>query len=230
MHGLTWRYVPWRDKSIRCHRFQVEFYATESPPCINRSSLGICIYMIKSMKQPLISSFHCVKVCVIVKGHYIVEVRLFGYSIPSGKCQECVNSAGLLRCCDSFETEDCSNDRQCDSYFIYCLRPVNTSSIEEGCSGFENIMSNSNRNDGPVNFQNNIVLGLPNPLLLPGLTDNYTVGEFYFLQLFNLNQLYSVIIIIRRNNHLLFICREFNFMLKSLIMTVLIEMTWWTDS
>ena len=110
-----------------------------------------------------------------------MDVRLFGYNNPTGRCQACaINDDGLHRCCDSQSTFSiCNGNRLCDSFFIYCLRPLNTSSIaEEGCSGFESMTSNVNRNDGPVDFENPTVLGLPNPLLLPGLTEIYMVSEY----------------------------------------------------
>lgn len=117
---------------------------------------------------------------MIVNGHYLVEVRLFAYNNPTGKCQGCyVQRSNQVRCCDTNSVVDCENIRRCDSYFIYCLRPLNTSSIEEGCFGFENRTSDFNRNDGTLNFSNETVLGLPNPLLLPGLTEAYTVSASF---------------------------------------------------
>ena len=107
-----------------------------------------------------------------MNGRYLVEVRLFNYSNPTGRCQECPLDNGGF--CDGSRMPTRST---CDSFFIYCLRPLNTSEIEEGCSGFESMTSEPNRNDEPVDFHNATVLGLPNPLLLPGLTNAYMVSE-----------------------------------------------------
>ena len=139
--------------------------------------------MIKFTAQSLTSNFYCTKVCVIVNGRYQVGVRLFNYSNPTGRCQECaVNQNGIHSCCDS-QTEFgiCDGRLRCDSFFIYCLRPLNTSysSMKEGCLGFANMTSSFNRDDGPVDFENATVLGLPNPLLFAGLTDTYMVSEYF---------------------------------------------------
>ena len=62
---------------------------------------------------------------VCVEGRYIVEVRLFGYQNPTGRCRECDFNSLTTSCCDDCsKASDCSQDgRQSDSYFIYCLRP-----------------------------------------------------------------------------------------------------------
>ena len=81
-------------------------------------------------------------------------------------------------CCDRHNTTECS-DFLCDTYFDYCLRPLG--SKEEGaggCSYSGYVVSTSNRNDGFVNFSRSTVtvLGLDNPLILPGLTNNWNVN------------------------------------------------------
>ena len=110
---------------------------------------------------------------------------MLNYSNPTGRCQGCPqdlsNNVSIVRsCCDagSMFTGPCDDFRGCDSYFIYCLRPLN-STAEGGCTKFENQTSTANMEDGPIDFSQSTVLGLANPLLLQGLTDAYTVSLAY---------------------------------------------------
>ena len=64
-------------------------------------------------------------------------------------------------CCDFNEDRSCAIPG-CDTYFIYCLR---RDGLAINCR-----VSNFNTNDRPLNFSEPVVLGLPNPLPLPGLT------------------------------------------------------------
>ena len=99
------------------------------------------------------------QVCEIVHGQYEVEVRVFSYSNPTGRCPGCIlrgnNETG---CCDTFLVETCEDNLRCDSFFIYCLRPLN-STVEGGCANFETKTSNPNLNDGPIDFSQSTVLG-----------------------------------------------------------------------
>ena len=117
----------------------------------------------------------------MVNGHYLVEVRLFNYANPSGRCQGCPlrstsNSGVLSSCCDDFGRffRTCNSYRLCDNYFIYCLRPFGSTEI--GCSSYVNSTSTVNTDDGPIDFSQGTVLGLPNPLLFKGFTGAYTVS------------------------------------------------------
>jgi hypothetical protein len=67
---------------------------------------------------------------------------------------------------------------RCDSYFIYCLRPLGT--VEVGCFNDEaRATSLSNRDDGPgIDFSQSRVLGLSNPQSFSGLGDAYEVSYF----------------------------------------------------
>ena len=119
------------------------------------------------------------QVCEIVHGRYEVEVRLVSYNNPTGRCPGCrLSGNDEVGCCDTFRVETCEDSQRCDSFFVYCLRPLN-STVEGGCANFETKTSNSNLNDGPVDFSRSTVLGLPNPFLLQGLTDAYTVSVMY---------------------------------------------------
>ena len=106
-----------------------------------------------------------------------MEVRLLGYENPTQRCRECRLINNLRSCCDDFSRNDqCTEgDRECDSYFIYCLRPFGTSNAQEGgCSNFEKMVSSVHTDDGMIDFSQSEVLGLDNPLHLRGLRDDYT--------------------------------------------------------
>ena len=121
-----------------------------------------------------------IQVCVLVEGHYVVEVRLNGYTNPSGQCQGC---DWILNCCDippeilpiGITTNDCIGERRCDSFFSYCLRPFGDRKLYCSASEYRNI-SAVNSNDGPLNFSQSRVLGLSNPLVLSGLRGAYKVS------------------------------------------------------
>ena len=110
--------------------------------------------------------------CVLVDGLYQLEVTVFGYNNPTGRCQDCLEE-GIRGCCDNFESTSCSGSSLCDSFFIYCLRTIG--STGRGCSYFGNQISDSNMEDAPLNFSQSTVLGLENPIVLQGLTSAYTV-------------------------------------------------------
>ena len=104
-----------------------------------------------------------------------MEVRLNGYTNPTGRCQDCKITTGLT-CCDTLGvTNHCRGGRQCDSYFIYCLRPFgDVRQPPRGCSSNEyRDVSSINTDDGPLDFSQSTVLGLNNPQVLSGLEDIY---------------------------------------------------------
>jgi hypothetical protein len=75
-------------------------------------------------------------------------------------------------------TNDCTGERRCDSYFIYCLRPIGDRELD-GCSSSEHRnISSVNPNDGPLNFSQSTVLFLSNPQVLSGLRRAYEVGIY----------------------------------------------------
>ena len=128
-----------------------------------------------------------VQVCVLVEGRYLVEVRLNGYTNPTGQCQDCkILFDWIQTCCDvevppeilrPITTSGCTGDRRCDSYFNYCLRPFGDEQ-PDGCSSDEYTTSSRNSNDGPLNFTQSRVLGLSNPQVLSGLKDAYQVSSY----------------------------------------------------
>ena len=115
---------------------------------------------------------------MVVEGRYLVEVRLNGYSNPTGKCGHVehgcqTNTPGEFYCCDGFDTT-CSGNEWCDSFFVYCLRPLGEDRL--GCLANETrAESSSNKNDMPINFSRSRVLGLDNPQKFSGLGDAYKV-------------------------------------------------------
>ena len=122
----------------------------------------------------------CVQVITIVRGLYQAEITLFQYNnTPPGKCHDYTNFIGVhpvRGCCDDPTNNDtCHGDDLCDVYFTYCLRPFG--STGSGCSNYTNVTSSVKNDTSSFSFpqQDMNVLGLPNPLLLPGLTDAYTV-------------------------------------------------------
>ena len=108
----------------------------------------------------------------LVKGRYLIEVELFGYDNPTQTCQNCRPGQFVdPGCCDHHDRSICtSNGDRCDSFFIYCLRTIGSTGI---CSYFGNQMSLVNPEDGIIDFNQSLVLGLDNPLQLQGLTDAY---------------------------------------------------------
>ena len=107
-----------------------------------------------------------------------MEVRLFGYDNPTQRCQDCRTGGEFANpgCCDFHDRTICMGLERCDSYFFYCLRPIG--STGRNCSYFGNLISASIDDDGFINFNQSSVLGLENPLELPGLTDIYAVSQF----------------------------------------------------
>ena len=117
---------------------------------------------------------------MLVEGRYIVEVRMNGYSNPTGKCN-CFRHTQNGRqqiCCDSLNINECMGQERCDSYFLYCLRPFGT--VVFGCLNNETrAISAPNEDDGPgIDFSLSRVLGLSNPQNFPGLGDAYEVSYF----------------------------------------------------
>ena len=115
----------------------------------------------------------CMQVIASVNGLYVLEVRLYGYDNPTGRCQGCV-SLGQVGCCDRHDTMECSSFL-CDTYFHYCLRSLGSQEGGE-CSYFGSVTSSATLDDRPIDFSQSTVLGLSNPLILPGLTNQWNVS------------------------------------------------------
>ena len=139
------------------------------------------------------------QVCVLVEGRYLVEVRLNGYSNPTGKCGHgrCqTNTPGEFYCCDGFATSTCSGWERCDSYFVYCLRPLGKTDL--GCLANEHrAVSRSNQDDiSNIDFSLSTVLGLSNPQNLSGLGDGYEVSYYTFVQTYTTTNTIIIIMVL----------------------------------
>ena len=106
----------------------------------------------------------------------MLEEHLHGYNNPTGTCQSCTSQMApdVMGCCDLYNTIECNSGLLCDSYFYYCLRALGSEG--EDCSYFGNVTSNVNCHDAFVDFSQSPVLGLDNPLILPGLTNNWNIS------------------------------------------------------
>ena len=109
----------------------------------------------------------------------MVQVEFFGYSNPTGRCADCPIPTGqttLRSCCDDFVTTTCTGGARCDSFFYFCLRMLGDRSTTNGCFYFGSNVTFANFDDAPFNISDTgSILGLDNPLQLPGLTSDYRV-------------------------------------------------------
>ncbi len=104
-----------------------------------------------------------------------MEVNFFGYSNPTGRCAECPIPSGqtVRSCCDSFVTTNCTGSLRCDSFFYFCLRTLGDRRTNNSCLYFGSNTTFAITDDGPFSISD---LGLENPLILPGLTENFMVS------------------------------------------------------
>lgn len=124
----------------------------------------------------------------MVEAKYLVEVSVFGYNNPTGRCQGCLLN-GERGCCDQFNTMSCDGELQCDSFFTYCLGNAE----EGGCAaGAQRRISDANIDDEVIDFNQSIVLGLDNPLTLEGVTDRYRVSDYEVQACINLGGFTSI--------------------------------------
>ena len=103
-----------------------------------------------------------------MSGEYTVEIRLRNFTNPSdllanGECCDLNITLGDGSCALS----------GCDSYFYHCLRALGSTGGSCSAGGQTSAV---NYNNAPLNFSERRVLGLPNPLLLPGLTKQWNVS------------------------------------------------------
>ena len=141
------------------------------------------LYVVTMLRSIALSLLNHLQLCIVVQGFYLVEVRLLGYENPTEKCQGCLrtyNGISTLRCCDDFSRSDQCTDggRECDSYFIYCLRPLQSQDFQEGgCSNSDRTVTSAvNVDDEMIDFTQSEILGLNNPFQLQGLTKDYRVS------------------------------------------------------
>ena len=117
---------------------------------------------------------------------YEVVVMVVNYANPSHSARRQFSNScrGFnCSCCDDprpdFRRDGFGNCYDgCDSSFVYCLRKVDALD-GSGCLGGGSILrSNTNYDDRSIDFSQNIVLGLHNPLVFPGLSDTWEVSIF----------------------------------------------------
>ena len=122
------------------------------------------------------------QICEHVQGLYLLEVTLNGYENRDGRCIDCPQRSIIHSCYDDFGRFDDWNLSYlaCDSYFVFCLRIFNTRwgrfNCQENYKGTR--VTSANINDAPLDYTNKTVLGLENPFLLPGLTEDYKVSSY----------------------------------------------------
>ena len=108
---------------------------------------------------------------------YEVEVTIDGYTNPNQARPSCnhVTDCPYTSCCDGFNSMSFVCHR-CDSFFTYCLRSVDT--LRDGCpeGGNNTIRSDVNPDDASIDFSQNTVLGLDNPLVFQGINDTWNVS------------------------------------------------------
>ena len=117
-----------------------------------------------------------------MEGLYILQAQLLDYDNPNQLSFHCSNQSEFCQvdCCDG--RQDCvSGNRRCDTFFTFCLRPLGTTGF--GCgspsSGSE-IQSEVNQNDAAIDFSQSTFLGLSNPIVIPGLTNDWNVSYINF--------------------------------------------------
>ena len=107
---------------------------------------------------------------------YEIVVMIDGYTNPYNArpiSSSCSGSQCSRICCDGHDGQ--GGCYRCDSFFTYCLRNVDT--LKTDCPEGGTIMrSDVNPNDASVDFSQNTVLGLDNPLIFQGLTDTWNVS------------------------------------------------------
>lgn len=117
---------------------------------------------------------------IVLQASYTLNVRVHSYS-GEDKCPGCRNfiSHG---CCDDFSvTRSCEGVDRCDVVFFYCLRDHGTVPSDAGdtqrCVDNDRIglRSGINVDNQQLDFEQESVMGLPNPIPLLGITPAWQV-------------------------------------------------------
>ena len=112
---------------------------------------------------------------------YSLEIRINNYSNPN-QSRPFFNGTAYLsspsQCCDppNSAQQSCATGDRCDSVLLYCLRAAGTSRTNLDCLYNGSRTSTVNSDDASLDFSSDTVLGLPNPLVLEGLTTTWTVS------------------------------------------------------
>ena len=111
---------------------------------------------------------------------YEVVVMVDNYTNPSQSARRQTSNScrgSNCSCCDSPERDGSGNCQNgCDSSFDYCLRKVDGGAACSGHGGGTVLRSYTNFDDGSIDFSQNSVLNLNNPLVFQGLTDTWKVS------------------------------------------------------
>ena len=104
---------------------------------------------------------------------YEIAVTIGGYTNPRHSRQSCSSSVCFRACCDGHDGS--GGCHRCDSFFTYCLKDIDT--LTPGCpEGGTIMMSDVNPNDASIDFSQNTVLGLDNPLVFQGINHTWNVS------------------------------------------------------
>ena len=111
--------------------------------------------------------------------HYEIVVMVVNYTNPSHSARRQTSNScrgSNCSCCDGSRDGSGNCTGGCDTSFVYCLRKVDTLD-GSGCPGGVPILrSSTNYDDTFIDFSQNTVLGLKNPLVFQGLSDNWKVS------------------------------------------------------
>ena len=113
----------------------------------------------------------------------MIRVHVQAYNNPTNRCASCfTQSQQIPGCCDNFSLTTCNGQLRCDNVFIYCLRPHNTQ-IGDCGEYTARLISEVNIDGEDIDFSQDTVLGLPNPLTLTGLTNSWQVSTLSHITL-----------------------------------------------
>ena len=91
-------------------------------------------------------------------------------------CSSCDDTV----CCDGHD--GLGGCLRCDSFFTYCLKNVDTRTDDFPEDG-TTMMSDVNPDDASIDFSQNTVLGLNNPIVFQGLNDTWNVSILFHADL-----------------------------------------------
>ena len=102
-----------------------------------------------------------------MRANYNLSITLNSYTNVNNLCIDCVDQG--IGCCDDFAGRRCTTPNRgsrCDTYFEYCLLPLNTVASNGPVPCTVRARSNPATDDSAINFAQSTVLGLSNPLVL----------------------------------------------------------------
>ena len=101
-----------------------------------------------------------------MRANYNLSITVNSYTNVNNLCIECMDEG--IGCCDDFESRRCTTlnrGSRCETYFEYCLLPLNTVASGGPISCTVRARSNPATDDSAINFAQSTVLGLSNPLV-----------------------------------------------------------------